>query len=342
MGDLAITKGVTVGSFEFGDIGLRVVGDPTFNEWLQCGQLLLTANRAIQFWVGDWLNYGEQRWGEMYTQAIDMTGYDYQTLANEKYIASRIDFYRRRENLSFSHHAEVAALPPEEQDYWLDKAESEGLTRSELRRLIKTQKALSDKSEVSAEGNVKVYCGDILDVAPCIHDVDLILADPPLDVERDKFGDEYLTLTLQWLDTCIDTLRDEYTLFWFCSPKYVSGVEKMINDEGLIVQSRIVWHHPDALSGHATRYNFQSSWDMVFHCGNRPLNFISDSRLDVQTFEMSSEDVKVHPSQKPIALIRWLLRWASCDGDTILDPFAGKGVTGQVCKELGRNCILVV
>ena len=47
-----------------------------------------------------------------------------QTLANEKYVSSRFEISRRRESLSFSHHSEVAALEPKQQDDWLDKAEA--------------------------------------------------------------------------------------------------------------------------------------------------------------------------------------------------------------------------
>ncbi len=42
-----------------------------------------------------------------------------------------IEFSRRRENLSFGHHANVAALEPPEQDYWLDNAEA--TVRAEVR-----------------------------------------------------------------------------------------------------------------------------------------------------------------------------------------------------------------
>jgi len=43
------------------------------------------------------------------------TGFEYSTLANDKSVASKFEFYRRRENLSWSHHAEVAGLEPDEQ-----------------------------------------------------------------------------------------------------------------------------------------------------------------------------------------------------------------------------------
>jgi hypothetical protein len=41
---------------------------------------------------------------------------------NMAYVASRVPTSRRRENLSWSHHAELAPLNAEEQEYWLERA----------------------------------------------------------------------------------------------------------------------------------------------------------------------------------------------------------------------------
>src|ERR1051325_3830171 len=47
---------------------------------------------------------------------------------NMVYVASRFEFRRRRKPLSWSHHAEVAALPPDMQECWLDLAERERMS----------------------------------------------------------------------------------------------------------------------------------------------------------------------------------------------------------------------
>jgi hypothetical protein len=46
---------------------------------------------------------------------------------NMAYVAGRFAPERRRAELSFSHHAEVAALAPDEQEEWLDRAQASGL-----------------------------------------------------------------------------------------------------------------------------------------------------------------------------------------------------------------------
>ncbi len=49
-------------------------------------------------------------------------------------------------------------------------------------------------------------------------------------------------------------------------------------------------------------------------------------------------DVRMHPTQKPIALLEWCLKFTP-DAKTILDPFMGSGTTGVACMNLGRKFI---
>jgi DNA modification methylase len=49
----------------------------------------------------------------------------------------------------------------------------------------------------------------------------------------------------------------------------------------------------------------------------------------------------VHPTQKPLSLIKWCITQAPDNVKTILDPFAGSGTTGVAAKELNRKCVLI-
>jgi site-specific DNA-methyltransferase (adenine-specific) len=48
---------------------------------------------------------------------------------------------------------------------------------------------------------------------------------------------------------------------------------------------------------------------------------------------------RVHPTQKPIALMRWIIENYTDEGDTIFDPYMGSGTTGIAAVQLGRNFI---
>lgn len=130
-------SGLTTIPGAISSVGLRLPENMTFDDWCDVGRTLRNWDRALPWCIGDWLNFGERKYGEKYSQVLDATDYEYQTLANTKYVANRFEFSRRRENLSFAHHSEVAALAPAEQDAWLDKAESESWARAELRKQIK-------------------------------------------------------------------------------------------------------------------------------------------------------------------------------------------------------------
>lgn len=108
-----------------------------FDEWVRIGNTLQQVGNSINWWVGDWLNYGEAKWGEMYAQAIEITGWEYQRLANAKLISAQIQFSLRQEKLSYSHHVEVAKLPHEKQHYWLQRAYTENMRVRELRDAIR-------------------------------------------------------------------------------------------------------------------------------------------------------------------------------------------------------------
>ncbi len=69
---------------------------------------------------------------------MERTGLDYQTLRNYAWVARRFELSRRRDTLSFGHHAKVASMPAPEQDFWLRKAEQFGWSTSELRREVRT------------------------------------------------------------------------------------------------------------------------------------------------------------------------------------------------------------
>ncbi|HEV3377905.1 MAG TPA: LmbU family transcriptional regulator [Thermoleophilaceae bacterium] len=107
-------------------------------EWVEQGRCLGAIGRGSGWWIGDWVRYGSVRYGDRYTAASRVTGYDIQSLMNMAYVASRFDASRRRRGLSFSHHAEVAGLAPEDQELWLDRAEAGNLSvralRAELRK----------------------------------------------------------------------------------------------------------------------------------------------------------------------------------------------------------------
>ncbi len=63
-----------------------------------------------------------------------------------------------------------------------------------------------------------------------------------------------------------------------------------------------------------------------------------DPPLPTTILEIKSTKGK-HSTEKPVALIEWLLKYYSKEGDVVLDPTMGSGSTGIACKNMNRNFI---
>jgi hypothetical protein len=120
------------------EVGLQISQTVDFDTWEQAGSKIARISESSTWCLGDWLIYGQDQYADRYRLAIDSARLDYQTLRNYAWVARRFELSRRRNRLSFQHHAEVAALPPEDQDSWLDLAEGKGWSRNELRKNIRT------------------------------------------------------------------------------------------------------------------------------------------------------------------------------------------------------------
>ncbi|GID30284.1 LmbU family transcriptional regulator [Paractinoplanes brasiliensis] len=117
--------------------GLVLPDRMPFDKWLGLGGHLSDLYTSSAWCLGDWLIYGETAFSGRYQDAVKLTSLDYQTLRNHAWVARRFPMARRREGLSFTHHAEVAALVPPEQEFWLRKAEEHGWSAKRLRREVK-------------------------------------------------------------------------------------------------------------------------------------------------------------------------------------------------------------
>jgi hypothetical protein len=126
-----------------------------FSEWATAGRRLSAMGRCGQWGLGDWIRYGNRRFGERYAWAARVTAYDVQTLMNMVYVASRFEISRRRENLSWSHHETLAALEPREQDVWLDRAVVDKLSISDLRGEMRSRRRHSK----GGSGDRQSVCG---------------------------------------------------------------------------------------------------------------------------------------------------------------------------------------
>jgi N6-adenosine-specific RNA methylase IME4 len=133
--------------------------DITKEEWMDGFNSLKKIEGCIQFWIGDFLAYRQQKWG-MYDDIAEETGYDKTTLRHIKNITENIESGRRQPLLSFSHHSEIASLPPEKQTEFLNKAVEEKLSVRELREEIRKDGIEFNLDSKLPEGKFQVVYAD--------------------------------------------------------------------------------------------------------------------------------------------------------------------------------------
>lgn len=131
-------------------VGMTFNARITAEQWAQIGPLILRRADSSSWWLGDWVIYGERNFGSRYDGAIAATGLEYKTLRNYVVVARRFDVSRRRDTVSFGHHAELCALDDDEQDRLLDLACEQRWSRAELRRQVRADQARASMARLPA------------------------------------------------------------------------------------------------------------------------------------------------------------------------------------------------
>lgn len=136
--------------FRLKPTGIIIPDNLQEDEWLDIFKLLRKLNEAIQWSVGDLVNHAERSWGTTYTEMANITGYSEKTLRDYAYVARSVHLSMRIDNLSFSHHQQVAGMKDpltgepltEEQTRWLEKAYENGWSSKRLREEINATRQL--------------------------------------------------------------------------------------------------------------------------------------------------------------------------------------------------------
>ena len=131
-GELAQENFWAVKGVRFMPTSLEIPPDLEYDDWRVLGATLLAMHRGIQWWIGDWIRFGEHKYGEKYSQAMDTTEIDYGVLRNYVWVAEKFPASLRNDALRWSHHRVIADLPAPEAQEWLKKAEKEKLSAHDL------------------------------------------------------------------------------------------------------------------------------------------------------------------------------------------------------------------
>ena len=130
------------------ELGVKFSEGVTIEEWEKFGEQIGRVVNSSQFIIGDWINFGRDKWDRAEFQkrveiAEVKTGLDPDTLRVYSCFARRVPFENRNPKCSFQLHRIVAKLDSEEQSKWLNIAEEKAMTGKRLKASIVAGKPLS-------------------------------------------------------------------------------------------------------------------------------------------------------------------------------------------------------
>jgi len=196
--------------------------------------------------------------------------------------------------------------------------------------------------------------------------IDCIFADPPYNLQLggdlnrpdgshvDAVHDAF---TREWLAEARRILKDDGTIWVIGSYHNIFKVGSAIQDLGFWILNDIIWRKANPMPNFkGTRFTNAHEtliWASTGEKAKYTFNYRSMKTLNDE-IQMRSDwefpicggqerlkrgGTKVHPTQKPEALLYRIMLASTKPGDVVLDPFFGTGTTGAVAKRLGRRWI---
>lgn len=196
----------------------------------------------------------------------------------------------------------------------------------------------------------ELHCGDCVEVMRGMADasVDAIVCDPPYGIayqsarRTDKLerfdileGDTELDFT--WLDEAWRVLRDESPLFVFCrwdtQEPFRAAIAKRF-----AVRSQVIWDRGVHGLGDL-KAQYAPCHDVAWFATKGKYEFPNGRPKSIYRVDRLPANELLHPTQKPLPLMKWIIGDLTKPGDTVLDCFAGSGTTIVACMQMDRNSV---
>jgi modification methylase len=182
-----------------------------------------------------------------------------------------------------------------------------------------------------------------------------------VDDDWDKFSSfsAYDDFTRAWLMAARRVMKPSATLWVIGSYHNIFRVGTILQDLGFWILNDVVWRKTNPMPNFRGRRFTNAHETMIWagrepgakgytfnyealKAGNEDIQVRSDWTIPLCTGEerlKGRDGKKIHPTQKPEALLARVILSSSRPGDLILDPFSGTGTTGAAAKRLGRQFI---
>ncbi len=156
-------------------LGVTFKEGVSIEEWETFGEQIGKLVNASQFIIGDWLNFGRNRWEnkEEYQKRVaiaeEKTGLDPVSLKCYASIARRVPLENRSANCSFDMHRSVAKLDSDDQKKWLKVADERNMTTRVLKASIKVGKPIATVEQKNPQSESAHHYDDCV---VYVHDIE--------------------------------------------------------------------------------------------------------------------------------------------------------------------------
>lgn len=197
--------------------------------------------------------------------------------------------------------------------------------------------------------DLQIIHGDCLEIMKGMADksVDLVLTDPPYGMEytrhisNPKFGKIENDNNLDWLPIFLQEtsriLKDSGSMYVFCSWHNIEVFKTEIN-KVFTVRNMLIWDKEGMGMGDLET-TYGGTYEICLFANKTPQKLNGSRNRDVLKQQRTGNEL--HPTQKPVDLISFLIEKSSNENDLILDPFAGSCTTLIACNQLNRRCICI-
>jgi len=147
--------------------------------------------------------------------------------------------------------------------------------------------------------------------------------------------DEYEDFTRKYLGAVIPYLEEYNAVYIFNADPMFPSLRSGMKSAGFYYSQMIIWLKNQPVM---SRKDYLSMYELIAY-GWFGKHKMERSKSKNMIYYPRPSKSKLHPTQKPVGLLRRIIPDSTKVGDIIYDPFLGSGSTAVACEHLGRKCI---
>ena len=221
------------------------------------------------------------------------------------------------------------------------------IKKEEKKANFEAKKQLFEKEIKPENLNQNIILGDSVKVLPTLEkkSFDLLLSDPPYGMDfksgwnnKEKIQNDKIvnTITLfeDVLKQSVPLLKDDAHFYLFGNINFIADIRPII-EKYLNLKNILIWDRKVIGMGDLKSYG--NSYDIIYFGYNKVWKDLNGTRdRDLLSYSRIDPAKNIHPTEKPIDILEYLIKKSSNENDKILEPFAGGGSTLLACKNLNR------